>query len=79
MKARIFILTAAIVVLTMFSPAKAKAWGFFPPSKPVCPKEPTTTLPIDSNVVFLMIAGMVMGVAMVKKSNPVLKPALIKL
>lgn len=92
MKSRIFILAAALFVLATFSPGKAKAWSFFPPIipvkpvvpvvpvAPVCPPTPvkTTTLPIDGGIVFLIIAGITMGIVAVKKSNSAIKAEIVK-
>jgi len=95
MKSRIFILAAALFVLTSLSPGKAKAWSIFPPIVPVKPVVPvipvipvipifptqpvkTTTLPIDSGIVFLVIAGITMGIITVKKSSSVLKAEFVK-
>jgi len=98
MKSRIFILAAALFVLSTFIPGKAKAWSIFPPLVPVKPVVPvipvipvipiipifptqpvkSTTLPIDSGIVFLVIAGITMGIITVKKSSSVLKAEFVK-
>ena len=95
MKSRIFILAAALFVLSTFIPGKAKAWSIFPPIVPVKPVVPvipiipvipifptqpvkSTTLPIDSGIVFLVIAGITMGIITVKKASSVIQVETVK-
>ena len=50
------------------------------PVFPIFPTQPvkTTTLPIDGGIVFLVIAGITMGIITVKKSSSVLKAEFVK-
>lgn len=61
------LLTAALVIIASFNVTPAKAGIFdwlFPPHKP----EPTH-LPINGGIVFLMIAGLAIGITLIMKSK----------
>ena len=62
------LLTVALVIIASFNVTQAKAgildW-LFPPHKP----QPTH-LPINGGIVFLMIAGLVIGITLIMKSRP---------
>ena len=82
MKTRKYILLAAIFASTIFSAGKANAYGYYHPTPPPPPRPapvcPSTNLPIDGNVVWLTIAGALIGVIAIKKNKPVLKAVFVK-
>jgi hypothetical protein len=73
MKSRIFIVAAVLFLSTVFSPARVKAFGWFPPPPPKQPVRPPVTLPINNGADLLIIAGILIGVVVLKKSNPAIK------
>jgi hypothetical protein len=77
MNTRKYITLAAVFALTILSAGKVNAHGSYhpspppPPPPPVCP--PSKNLPIDGNIVLLMVAGIVIGITTVKKTNSAIK------
>jgi len=72
MKSRIILLSAFFFALTMFHPITAKAdiVGDILGGILGCDNSNQgTNLPINSNVVYLMIAGIAIGIIAVKKAN----------
>jgi hypothetical protein len=61
---RIFYLsTIALLVLTLTANAAVQ------PTKKQVPVEPSPTLPINTNIVYLVIVGLVIGIFVVRKSK----------
>jgi membrane protease YdiL (CAAX protease family) len=76
MKKTFYLLFAILLTVSVFASAPVKAQSQpcdgRDPYTPCCPSQPThtsTALPINSGVAYLFVAGLIVGVAAVRKQN----------